>query len=387
MPRLLRRLLQALAVLALILAAAALWKREEIGRLLAVNSLFAPENIVENFSQMDQLFLTRPLSRGEGPVSPLSKGPEATLVPEVQAWIKDRSVTAMVVLKTGQMVHESYHLGTKPEDLRISWSVAKSFLSALFGVIEAEGAIGSLDDQVVQYAPLLKGSAYDGATIRDVLTMSSGVAFNEDYLDFNSDINKMGRVLALGGSMDGFAAGLKTRDAEPGARFHYVSIDTHVLGMVIRGATGKDIPELLETRILAPMGFETAPYYLTDGEGVSFVLGGMNMQTRDYARFGQMVLQGGEWQGVQVVPEAWVLAMTSPQAEDGSAYGFQWWIPDNATPGEVMAQGIYGQYIYINPGLGVVIAVNSADRGFEEPGVYDGNIAILRAIAAGLPTP
>jgi CubicO group peptidase (beta-lactamase class C family) len=187
--------------------------------------------------------------------------------------------------------------------------------------------------------------------------------------------------------MDGFAAGLKTRDAEPGARFHYVSIDTHVLGMVIRGATGKDIPELLETRILAPMGFETAPYYLTDGEGVSFVLGGMNMQTRDYARFGQMVLQGGEWQGIQVVPEDWVIAMTSPQAKDGSAYGFQWWIPPNATPGEVMAQGIYGQYIYINPGLGVVVAVNSADRGFEEPGVYDGNIAMLRAIAAGLPTP
>jgi CubicO group peptidase (beta-lactamase class C family) len=234
---------------------------------------------------------------------------------------------------------------------------------------------------------LLAGSAYDGATIRDVLTMSSGVAFNEDYLDFNSDINKMGRVLALGGSMDGFAAGLKSRAAEPGVRWHYVSIDTHVIGMVIRGATGKDIPELLESRILHPMGLEAAPYYLTDGEGVSFVLGGLNLTTRDYARFGQMVLQGGKWQGIQVVPEDWVVAMTSPQAKDGSAYGFQWWIPPNAAPGEVMAQGIYGQYIYINPGLGVVIAVNSADRGFEEPGVDQGNIAMLRAIAAGLGAP
>ncbi|WP_430464643.1 serine hydrolase domain-containing protein [Tabrizicola sp.] len=387
MPRLLRLFLKLLAVLAVIVVAAGIWKREEIGRLMAVNSLFEPEKIVQNFSQMDQLFLTRALSRGEGPVSPLPKGPEAILPPEVDQWIKDRAVTALVILKTGQLVHESYHLGTSPEDLRISWSVAKSFLAALFGVIEAEGAIASLDDPVVQYAPMLKGSAYDGATIRDVLTMSSGVAFNEDYLDFNSDINRMGRVLALGGTMDGFAAGLTARDADPGARFHYVSIDTHVLGMVIRGATGQDIPELLESRILAPMGLEAAPYYLTDGEGVSFVLGGMNMRSRDYARFGQMVLQGGKWQGVQVVPEPWVVAMTSPQAKDGSAYGFQWWIPANASPGEVLAQGIYGQYIYINPSLGVVIAVNSADRGFNDPGVNDANIALLRGLAATLAAP
>lgn len=387
MPRLLRRILQGLGVLVLIAVAAVIWKRDEIARLWAVNGLFEAESIVQNFSHMDTLFFHRALSRGEGPVSPLPPGPPAPLTPEVQKWIKDRSVTGLVALKNGALVHESYYLGTGAEDLRISWSVAKSFLSALFGVIEAEGAIASLDDPVVKYAPLLAGSAYDGATIRDVLTMSSGVEFNEDYLDFNSDINKMGRVLALGGSMDGFAAGLKERAAEPGARFHYVSIDTHVLGMVIRGATGQDIPELLESRILHPLGLEAAPYYLTDGDGVSFVLGGLNLRTRDYARFGQMVLRGGKWQGIQVVPEPWVIAMTSPQARDGSAYGFQWWIPPDASPGEVMAQGIYGQYIYINPGLGVVIAVNSADRGFEDPGVYDGNIARLRAMAAGLSAP
>jgi hypothetical protein len=349
-----------------------------------VNSLFEAENIVHNSDHMNELFLTHPLSRGAGPISPLPEGPAAVLPKEAKQWIKDRNVTAMVVLKNGQLVHEGYYLGTRPEDLRISWSVAKSFLSALFGVLQAEGAFASLDDPVEKYAPLLKGSAYEGVTIRDVLTMSSGVAFNEDYLDFNSDINKMGRVLALGGSMDEFAANLKLREAEPGSRWHYVSVDTHVLGMVIRGATGKDIPALLETRILAPMGFEEAPYYVTDGLGVSFVLGGLNVMTRDYARFGQMIAQGGLWQGKQVVPADWVKASTSPQAKDSSAYGFQWWIPPDATPGEVMAQGIYGQYIYINPSLNVVIAVNAADRGFEEAGVNEGNIAMLRKIAAGL---
>lgn len=374
-----------LAVLMILLAAAtALWKREEITRLMAVNSLFAPETIVQNFSNMDDLFLTRPLSRGDGPVSPLPESPAATLPPDVADWIAQRSVTAMVILKDGQIVHESYHQGTGPDDLRISWSVAKSFLSALFGIVLAEGHIDSLDDPVTKYVPDLAGTAYDGATVRHILTMSSGVAFNEDYMDFWSDINRMGRVLALGQSMDGFAASLKDREADPGSRWHYVSIDTHVLGMIIRGATGEDIPELLERHILAPMGFEQAPYYLTDGYGVSFVLGGLNVTTRDYARFGQMIAQGGEWQGRQIVPRDWVEASITPSAPGGAGYGYQWWIADGAAPGEVNAQGIYGQYIWIDRARNVVIAVNSADRGFEDPGVADGNIALFRRIAAGL---
>lgn len=379
-----RKILKVLGVLVLVVATAAVWKREEITRLLAVNSLFAPDRIVQNFSHMDQLFLTVPLSRGPGPVSSLEKGVDHPLSSEAMDWIKARSVTGLVALKSGKIEQEAYFLDTKPQDRRISWSVAKSFLSALFGIIEAEGAIGSLDDQVTKYAPQLVGSAYDGATVRDVLTMSSGVAFNEDYLDFWSDINKMGRVLALGGSMDGFAAGLKTRATPPGSHWHYVSIDTHVLGMVIRGATGTPIRDLMEDRLIAPLGLEADPYYLTDGLGEPFVLGGLNLTTRDYARFGQMVLQKGEWQGRQLVPAAWIAASTSPQAKDGSAYGFQWWIPPDAAPGEVMAQGIYGQYIYINPVLDVVIAVNAADRGFEEPGVDTANVAMLRAIAASL---
>ncbi len=384
MKRFLRMAIRGIGVLVLVLGAIGVWKRDEITRLLAVNSLFAAENIVSNFSHMDDLFFHRTLSRGTGPISALPPGNPITPDPAAKAWIRDRAVTGLVILKDGQLVHESYYLGTGADDRRISWSVAKSFLSVLFGIIEAEGAIASLDDPVTAYAPELAGSAYDGASVHDVLTMSSGVAFNEDYLDFYSDINKMGRVLALGGSMDGFAAGLSARAAEPGSRWHYVSIDTHVLGMVIRGATGRDIPELMEEKLLGPLGLQDDVVMLTDGDGVSFVLGGLNMTTRDYARLGQMVLQRGQWQGRQIVPATWLATATSPQAKDGSAYGYQWWIPANATAGEVMAQGIYGQYIYINPGRGVVIAVNAADRGFEDAGVADANVAMLRAIAAGL---
>jgi hypothetical protein len=379
-----RKFCRILGIVLLLVAALALWKREEIARLMAVNSLFAEDRIVQNFSHMDRLFLTRPLSRGDGPVSPLPMGPEAVLPPEVAEWITARDVTALVVLKDGQVVHESYYLGTGPEDLRISWSVAKSFLSALFGIVLAEGHIDSLDDPVTKYVPELASTAYDGATVRHILTMSSGVAFNEDYLDFWSDINRMGRVLALGQSMDGFAANLKDRAAEPGSDWRYVSIDTHVLGMIIRGATGEDIPELLERHILAPLGVEVAPYYLTDGYGVSFVLGGLNMTTRDYARFGQMIAQGGMWQGRQIVPRDWVEASTVPSAPGGAGYGYQWWIADGAVPGEVNAQGIYGQYIWIDRARNIVIAVNAADRGFEDAGVAEGNIAMLRRIADAL---
>jgi len=376
-------------VLALAIAAvvAGIWKRDQVKQLLAVNSLFSAEKIVNNFSHMDTLFTTVPVPRGNDAVVPLPIGAPATMPDGVAQWIVDRDVTALVVLKDGTLVHEDYFLGTTPEDLRVSWSVAKSFLSALMGIVLEDGEIKSIDDQVTDYVPMLIGSAYDGATIKDVLQMSSGVVFNEDYLDFNSDINKMGRVLALGGSMDTFAASLDERFVEPGTVWQYVSIDTHVVGMVIRGATGRTIPELLTEKIFSKMGFEADPYYVSDGYGVAFVLGGLNLRTRDYARFGQMIANGGAWNGQQIVPRAWIAASTKPSANTATgepAYGYQWWIHQGASAGEFNAQGVYGQYIFIDTARDVVIAVNSADKLFKEEGASDQNFEMMRAIAKSL---
>ncbi|MDV7271042.1 serine hydrolase [Thioclava sp. A2] len=381
--RVVRIVLRVVLLLTLLAGAAAVWKRDEISRLLAVNSLFAPENIVANFSSMPTLFFHRTLDRGEAKPMPLPEGGDITLPAGVDDWIERRAVTAMVVLQDGRLVHERYFRGTSPEDLRISWSVAKSVLSALFGVLHSDGTIPDLKEQVTKFAPLLVGSAYDGATIHDVLTMSSGVAFNEDYFDYNSDINRMGRVLALGGALDEFAASLKERATPPGSHMHYVSIDTHVLGMVIKGATGKDPAELMSDRIVKPLGLEAAPVMLTDSGGTSFVLGGLNLRTRDYARIGQMFLQLGNGMGQQIVPQEWVQASTRLQAPGGAGYGYQWWVPkDTAAHGnDYFAHGIYGQYIYVNPEARMVIAVNSADLGFREDGVDDENLAMLRAIA------
>ena len=387
MRRIFRYLVRAIFVLALIAVAVGVWKREEIKRLLAVNSLFSEEKIITNFSGMNAAFLSVDVPRGDGPVAELPKGTEATLTPEVTQWVKDRTITALVVFKDGALVHESYYQGTNADDLRISWSVAKSYLSSLLGVLLDEGAIASIDDPVTKYAPSLKGGAYDGASIRNVLNMASGVTFDEDYLDQTSDINKMGRVLALGGSMDGFAADLSETFAEPGTDWQYVSIDTHIISMVIRGATGREIAPLLSEKVIIPMGLEASPYYLTDGNGVAFVLGGLNLRTRDYARMGQMFLQNGAYNGQQIVPADWVAASTvpsAPTAQGEYGYGYQWWMPKDGREGEFLARGVYGQYIYINRPLGVVIASNAADRKFRDEGVGDYNIEIFRKIAEGL---
>lgn len=211
--------------------------------------------------------------------------------------------------------------------------------------------------------------------------------FDEDYLEYDSDINRMGRIVALGGTLDNFTASFVDRFAEPGEKWAYVSIDTHVIGMVIRGATGRSITELMSEKIIAPLGQEHDGYYITDGSDVAFVLGGLNLTTRDYARFGLMIEQNGHFNGQQIVPADWIAAATTPSAPTPpgqTGYGYQWWVPVGAQKGEFFARGIYGQYLYIDQTRGVVIVVTGADRQFRTPGVNEENIAMLRKIAASL---
>ena len=378
----------AMVVLALILG---VWQREKITRLMAVNSLFSEEKIVGNFIAMDSMFETAPLTTSALP-NRLARGTDMAMPAGFATWAEDRAVTGIVVLKDGNIRHESYPLTAETEadpatSRRISWSVSKSFLSVLVGILVEDGTIESIDDPVVKYAPALSGSAYATATLRNVLQMASGVTFDEDYLDFDSDINRMGRILALGGSMDGFTTDLHDTFAEPGTDWRYVSIDTHVVGMVVRGASGRSIPDLLSEKVVTPLGLTQSPYYITDGYGVAFVLGGLNMTTQDYALFGHMIASGGMSFGTRIVAEDWITQSTRASAPTDAgdiSYGYQWWIPVGAANGQFMARGIYGQYIYIDRPRGVVIAVNGADRRFREDSVNGQNIAMFRAIAEAL---
>lgn len=355
----------------------------KLKRLHTINTLFDADKIVHNFSNMDTAFLSQSLPAATPKhiwPTELSALPESIRIydqqTKLETFIAETDTTALLVIKDGHILSETYYKGTDKEDLRISWSVAKSFMSILFGVAIENGDIASLQDSVDSYVPALKTSAYAGIPIRHVLNMSSGITFNEDYLDPKSDINKMGRVLGLGSSMDKFTQNLTARDRASGTARQYISIDTHVLAMVLRAATGKSLHQLFKDTYSAHLGFGKTPYYLTDGKNVAFALGGLNLRTRDYALFGQMILQKGMWRGEQIVPENWIIDATKDSApqpdidDSGLGYGYQWWVPyDSAAQGgDFLASGIYGQFIYINPAANMVIAKNSAHRQFLQNG-------------------
>jgi CubicO group peptidase (beta-lactamase class C family) len=372
-------------------------KGDEIKRLSAVNTMFDADKIVDNFSHMDRGFLVRLL---DVPISD-ELSTETVSIPEtvdiagmerpLADVLAELDTTSLVILRDGKIIHESYYLGTGPDDRRISWSVAKSFMSGLYGNALADGDITSLDDEVTTYVPELKGTSYEGATLRNILNMSSGIRYNEDYLDQQSDINKMGRTIALGGSLDDYTTSLKDRQFEPGTDWQYVSMDTHVAAWALRKATGRTLHDLWE-ETYGPLGFRQQPYYMVDGKDVAFALGGLNLTTRDYAKFGQLFLQMGEWDGEQLIPADWVAKSTvhsAPAVSDrGVGYGYQWWVPMPADQ-DYFAVGIYGQYIYIDPKTKIVIAKNAADREFmfaDEVGTHsmNKNIELMRSLAAQL---
>ena len=197
--------------------------------------------------------------------------------------------------------------------------------------------------------------------------------------------------------MDKYTETLTERQYEPGTVWQYVSIDTHVAAMALRKVTGKTLHQLWEETYGAHLGMGKSPFYLTDGKDVAFALGGLNLRTRDYAKFGQLFLQDGEWEGKQLIPVDWVKASTVNHAPNlhpirGSGYGYQWWVPmpqEGPSKGDYFAIGIYGQYIYVNPAMNIVIAKNAADREFtfeQSNGQHsmNMNIDIFRSLAEQL---
>ncbi len=360
-------------------------------RLQKANSLFEQKNIVHNFSHMKDLFPAVKVSSlpiGEDFVetpSPLvpkyNYGGETRKIVD---GLKKLQTTSLLVLHQGDIKFEEYYLGTARDDFRITLSISKSMISTLIGIALDKGKIHSLDDPVIQYAPELANSAYKDISIRNVLQMASGIRFNENPYDLTSDMNKLQQKLALGASVDEYTESYTDIVRQPGTKRDYVSIDTQVLAMVLRGATGLSVPKFHAKTIWSKMGNGSDLYYLTDSHGVALAFAGINMRTRDLARFGQLFLNKGEWNGQQIVSADWVekstkaSALTPANPLDSFQYGYQWWIPQHANQ-EYFARGAYGQYIYINPKAQVIIVKTAANLGARF-GTTEENIAIFRAI-------
>jgi len=392
-------LLGALLVIGLLVG----YNWSSIERLIHVKSLFDADKIVYNFSHMDEVLFSSDLPRSgtvdewQYDLKPLPETyADRDIIRTTANMLVKLQTTALVVVKDGTVVFEDYYKDTDKDDLRISWSMSKSFVSALTGLAVKNGDIESIDDPVTKYAPSLKGSAYDGVPLRDVLNMASGLDFDEDYLDPSSDINQMGTVLALGGSLDDFAADQNAIARPSGTAWHYCSIDTHVVSMVLRAATGTTLQQYFIDNLWSKIGASADAKYSTDGDGNAFALGGLNMRTKDYALFGELIRNKGKRDDVEIIPADWIEESTSvsappaenvdPAAQDVFRYGYQWWIPPHAD-GEFFAVGVYGQYIYINPKAGIVIAKNAAHREFmgaDETGdsYMSQNITLFRGIAA-----
>ena len=286
-------------------------------------------------------------------------------------YLEETDTAAFLIIHQGKLRHESYWL-TAAEDVHwMSFSVAKSFLSAIVGIAVSEGHIASIEEPITAYVPELKNSAYAGVRIKDILQMSSGARWNEDYSDPDSDIIRFANVWANGDSLDEFTGSL-VREWKPGTVNYYNSMDTQALGMMMVRATGMTLSAYTEQKLWQPLGMEEDAYWLVDDEGMEMAAGGLQLIARDYAKLGQLYLQKGAWQGRQLIPESWVIDSLIPDAphlmaeahpEYPLSYGYQWWILPGQE-GEYSALGVYNQAIYVNPTRDLVIVKLSANSNY-----------------------
>ena len=302
----------------------------------------------------------------------------------------------LLVLKDGEIVFENYWLTGGQTTPWISWSVAKSFTSALVGIAHSEGLIPDIDAPISDFVKVNPGSGFDGVSIKTCLQMSSGARWNEDYGDPESDINRFAAVMSGMGTLDDFVVQLEKENA-PDTVCRYNSAETQVLGSLLVNVTGKSVTEYMQEKLCEPLGFESPGYWLVDNIGREMVLGGLNLTARDYAKLGELYRLGGKWQGEQIIPEAWVeasLTAESAHHQPGKVeiaemsldlgYGFQWWLP-NGDCGEFSGVGIYNQFIYCDPSRGVVIVKQTANPVYATPNdddyIESRCIELFRAIA------
>ncbi|MER5221012.1 serine hydrolase domain-containing protein [Streptomyces flaveus] len=378
---------------------------DQTPKSMAELGLFTGAPQYENFSRIKDLLPTCAMAPSSTP-RPWPQGDTISL-PETyvfasesrstEEFLADTDTAALLVLIDGAVRHERYRLTGGPGVQWLSMSVAKSFVSALVGIAVDEGHIASIDDAISTYVPVRPGSAYDGVSIRHVLQMSSGARWNEDYSDPESDIWRLGAVLAGQGTLDDFVA-TAARESEPGTVCRYNSGDTQALGALVARATGRPLAEYMQEKLCKPLGVESHGYWIQDVAGTEMAYAGLNLTARDFARIGELYRNGGVWDGKQIIPAAWVrdsVTVAAPHLEPGRpwvgghtfdlGYGYQWWLPDGDR-GEFSAIGVYNQFVYVDPPSRTTIVKLSANPRYgtseeEADNRENETVAFLRAIA------
>ena len=312
------------------------------------------------FRAMDRLPVLAEAASIAPSTTPLALPPGKPLVlPGIDAILAGQRIAGLVILQDGKMRLERYGLGFDANGRWTSFSVAKSFTSTLVGAALQDGAIKSLDDKVSAYIPDLRGSAYDDVTIRQLMMMSSGVRWNEDYEDPAADVAQFNKAKPDPG-VDATVSYLRKlpRAHPPGTVWHYNTGETNLIGVLVSSATKKPLSTYLQEKIWQPAGMAAAATWLKGATGHEIAGCCLQAATRDYARFGLFVLADGVAGGAPVVPPGWFAAATTKQqdiGEPGRGYGYQWWTYDD---GAVAAQGIFGQGIFIDRKRRLVIASN-----------------------------
>ncbi len=337
-----------------------------------------------NFRRMEKLFPVKVVKAGGTP-RPLPAGAplEAALggAEAVDKLMAGMNAAGLLVLQNGQVRLERYARGHSAEQRWTSFSVAKSVTSTLVGAALKDGSITSLDDPVTRYIPELAGSGYDGVTVRQILTMTSGVRWNEDYTDSASDVARM-LAEPVPAGQDATVAYLRKlpREAAPGTKWNYKTGETNLVGVLLRRATGKPLSRYLSEKIWRPYGMEADAYWQIDEGGQE--IGGccLSITLRDYGRIGQFILDGGRAGGKEVLPAGWIAEATRSHADIGApgrGYGYQWWIGPAGTYSGV---GIFGQMIHLDPKRNLVVVVNAAGPQATSRELTMARVALILAI-------
>jgi len=333
------------------------------------------------FRAMDKIAKSNTIAAG-GHVHALAPGKPIKLDLDIDALMQHQRNAGLIIVQDGRIRFEKYALGYGPEGRWTSFSVAKSLTSTLVGAAVKDGYIKSLEDKVTVYIPDLRGSAYDDVTVRQLLTMTSGVRWNEDYADPKSDVALFNMQKPEPG-VDVTVSYMRKlpREAPAGSKWVYKTGETNLIGVLVSSATGKTLSAYLSEKVWKPFGMERDAIWMLGATDHEISGCCISATLRDYARFGMFILGGGVAGGQKVLADDWLPHATTKQADiavPGRGYGYQWWTNDD---GSFAAQGIFGQGIFIDPKRQLVIASNGNWPHATDPeGVGAERLAFYKAV-------